>query len=64
MTLLVFMTLFLFVVVLVVDAIILAVSHQQFVDMGAAAIRKLGKPEHVLYDLKYVLTAEETDLRL
>ncbi|ANY17641.1 Vi polysaccharide biosynthesis UDP-N-acetylglucosamine C-6 dehydrogenase TviB [Bordetella pseudohinzii] len=46
------------------DAIILAVSHHQFVDMGAAAIRKLGKPEHVLYDLKYVLTADESDLRL
>ncbi|KCV11752.1 Vi polysaccharide biosynthesis UDP-N-acetylglucosamine C-6 dehydrogenase TviB, partial [Bordetella holmesii] len=28
------------------DAIILAVSHQQFVDMGAEAIRRLGKPEH------------------
>ncbi|KCB52407.1 nucleotide sugar dehydrogenase, partial [Bordetella hinzii 1277] len=26
------------------DAIILAVSHHQFVEMGAAAIRKLGKP--------------------
>ncbi|KCB26266.1 hypothetical protein L544_3538, partial [Bordetella hinzii OH87 BAL007II] len=36
----------------------------QFVEMGAAAIRKLGKPDHVLYDLKYVLTAEESDLRL
>ncbi|QII85252.1 Vi polysaccharide biosynthesis UDP-N-acetylglucosamine C-6 dehydrogenase TviB [Bordetella hinzii] len=46
------------------DAIILAVSHHQFVEMGAAAIRKLGKPDHVLYDLKYVLTAEESDLRL
>ncbi|AMD47692.1 Vi polysaccharide biosynthesis UDP-N-acetylglucosamine C-6 dehydrogenase TviB [Bordetella holmesii] len=46
------------------DAIILAVSHQQFVDMGAEAIRRLGKPEHVLYDLKYVLSAEESDLRL
>ncbi|OZI74931.1 Vi polysaccharide biosynthesis UDP-N-acetylglucosamine C-6 dehydrogenase TviB [Bordetella genomosp. 12] len=46
------------------DAIILAVSHQQFVDMGAAAIRKLGKPDHVLCDLKYVLTAEASDLRL
>ncbi|KAK88881.1 Vi polysaccharide biosynthesis UDP-N-acetylglucosamine C-6 dehydrogenase TviB, partial [Bordetella holmesii] len=44
------------------DAIILAVSHQQFVDMGAEAIRRLGKPEHVLYDLKYVLSAEESDL--
>ncbi|NLY65592.1 MAG: Vi polysaccharide biosynthesis UDP-N-acetylglucosamine C-6 dehydrogenase TviB [Alcaligenaceae bacterium] len=46
------------------DAIVLAVSHQQFVEMGARAIRALGKPEHVLYDLKYVLTAEEVDIRL
>jgi len=46
------------------DGIILAVAHQQFVDMGAAAIRALGKPEHVLYDLKYVLSAHDADLRL
>jgi len=46
------------------DGIILAVSHKEFVEMGAAAIRALGKPEHVLYDLKYVLTAEEADIRL
>ncbi|CAK7004319.1 MAG: UDP-N-acetyl-D-glucosamine 6-dehydrogenase [Kerstersia gyiorum] len=46
------------------DGIILAVSHHQFVEMGAAAIRKLGKPEHVLYDLKYVLSAELSDIRL
>ncbi|QBR40825.1 Vi polysaccharide biosynthesis UDP-N-acetylglucosamine C-6 dehydrogenase TviB [Kerstersia gyiorum] len=46
------------------DGIILAVSHHQFVEMGAAAIRKLGKPEHVLYDLKYVLLAVDSDLRL
>jgi UDP-N-acetyl-D-galactosamine dehydrogenase len=46
------------------DAIILAVAHNQFKDMGAAAIRALGKPTAVLYDLKYVLTAQETDLRL
>lgn len=46
------------------DGIILAVSHQQFVAMGCQAIRALGKPEHVLYDLKYVLTASEADLRL
>lgn len=32
--------------------------------MGPAEIRKLGKPQHVLYDLKYVLPAEHTDLRL
>lgn len=46
------------------DAIILAVAHRQFKIMGAAAIRSLGKPNAVLYDLKYVLTAGETDLRL
>ena len=46
------------------DAIILAVAHYQFKDMGAAAIRALGKPTAVLYDLKYVLSAQESDLRL
>ncbi|MBP6019737.1 MAG: Vi polysaccharide biosynthesis UDP-N-acetylglucosamine C-6 dehydrogenase TviB [Burkholderiaceae bacterium] len=46
------------------DAIIVAVAHQQFVAMGAAGIRSLGKPEHVLYDLKYVLQQHESDLRL
>lgn len=46
------------------DAIILAVAHHQFKDMGAAAIRALGKPTVVLYDLKYVLSAQESDLRL
>ena len=46
------------------DAIILAVAHHQIKQMGAIAIRALGQPNAVLYDLKYVLTAEETDLRL
>jgi len=46
------------------DGIILAVAHEQFASMGAAALRALGKPEHVLYDLKYVLAAGESDLRL
>ncbi|CAB3843662.1 MAG: Vi polysaccharide biosynthesis UDP-N-acetylglucosamine C-6 dehydrogenase TviB [Achromobacter sp.] len=46
------------------DAVILGVAHQQFADMGAAGIRKLGKPEHILYDLKYVLSPAESDLRL
>ncbi len=46
------------------DAIVLAVAHHQFKDMGAAAIRALGKPGSVLYDLKYVLSAQESDLRL
>ncbi len=46
------------------DAIILAVAHQQFKEMGAAAIRRLSKPTGVVYDLKYLLTAEQSDLRL
>lgn len=46
------------------DAVILAVAHQQFKDMGVQAIRALGKSEHVLYDLKYVLSQAESDLRL
>ncbi len=46
------------------DAIIIAVAHQQFKAMGQAAIRALGKPGHVLYDLKYVFPASESDLRL
>lgn len=46
------------------DGIILAVAHDEFAQMGAAKIRSLGKREHVLYDLKYVLPREQTDLRL
>lgn len=46
------------------DAIILAVAHEQFKQMGAAKIRALGKQAHVLYDLKYVLDAKEADIRL
>ncbi len=46
------------------DAIILAVSHDQFKDMGAEAIHKLGKDNHVLFDIKYLLKADEVDGRL
>lgn len=46
------------------DAIIVAVAHNQFKTMGALALRALGKPQHVLFDLKYVLSAEDSDLRL
>ena len=46
------------------DGILLAVSHQEFIDMGVSEIRKLGHDDHVLYDLKYVLPADQSDLRL
>jgi UDP-N-acetyl-D-galactosamine dehydrogenase len=46
------------------DAIILAVSHNEFKAMGADAIHKLGKENHVLYDIKYLLNKDEVDGRL
>jgi UDP-N-acetyl-D-galactosamine dehydrogenase len=46
------------------DAIILAVAHDQFKKMSEQEIRLSGKDNHVLYDLKYVLPAMQSDLRL
>jgi UDP-N-acetyl-D-galactosamine dehydrogenase len=46
------------------DAIILAVGHSQFKEMGVKNIRTLGKDSHVLYDIKYLLDSSESDLRL
>jgi UDP-N-acetyl-D-galactosamine dehydrogenase len=46
------------------DAIILAVAHDEFRAMGAGPMRAFGKDQHVLYDLKYLLSPEESDLRL
>ena len=45
------------------DGIIIAVGHDKFKDMGARAIRKLGKSKHVLFDLKYVLSKTDVDIR-
>jgi UDP-N-acetyl-D-galactosamine dehydrogenase len=46
------------------DAIVVAVAHRQFKELGAAGLRAFGKEEHVLFDLKYVLPRGEADLRL
>ncbi len=46
------------------DGIILAVAHNEFVELGVEQIRAFGKNEHVLYDLKYIFTKEDTDIRL
>ena len=46
------------------DGVILAVAHNEFRALGAENIRMYGKAEHVLYDLKYLLSAEASDLRL
>lgn len=46
------------------DAMILAVAHREFRELGIDGIRGWGKEDHVLYDLKYVLPKETVDLRL
>ncbi|HEB76950.1 MAG TPA: Vi polysaccharide biosynthesis UDP-N-acetylglucosamine C-6 dehydrogenase TviB [Methylothermaceae bacterium] len=46
------------------DAIILATGHDQFKAMGAQAIRELGKPQAVLFDVKGVLPKDQVDGRL
>jgi UDP-N-acetyl-D-galactosamine dehydrogenase len=46
------------------DAIVLAVAHRQFADLGADAIRALGKPDCVLFDVKQALPRDKVDDRL
>ncbi|MEF3082937.1 nucleotide sugar dehydrogenase [Luteimonas sp. SMYT11W] len=46
------------------DAIILAVAHTQFRDLGADGMRAFGKPGAVLFDVKAVLPADAVDARL
>lgn len=46
------------------DAVIVAVGHRQFADLGAEGIRAYGKPSSVVYDVKYILPREAVDGRL
>ena len=46
------------------DAIILAVAHDEYRQLGEAGIRLLGKERHLVYDLKYILPSDASDLRL
>ena len=46
------------------DGIVLAVAHDAITAMGVEALRALGRPGHLLYDLKYVLPRGAADLRL
>jgi UDP-N-acetyl-D-glucosamine/UDP-N-acetyl-D-galactosamine dehydrogenase len=46
------------------DAVIIAVGHQQFVDMGSAGIQAFGKAASVIYDVKCLLPREAVDGRL
>ena len=46
------------------DAVLLAVAHDEFKELSPEQIRALGKDNHVLYDIKYLLSANEVDGRL
>jgi UDP-N-acetyl-D-galactosamine dehydrogenase len=46
------------------DAIVLAVAHGEFRELGVAGIRAFAKPHAVIYDVKYVLPADTVDGRL
>tara|TARA_B110000211_G_scaffold43421_1_gene45518 strand:+ start:1193 stop:2461 length:1269 start_codon:yes stop_codon:yes gene_type:complete len=46
------------------DAIVLAVAHDEFKSLSEKQIRAFGKDNHVLYDIKYLLKANESDGRL
>ena len=46
------------------DAIVIAVAHDEFKQMSIDEFKKLGKDQYVLYDLKYVLDKEHSDIRL
>ncbi len=46
------------------DAVILAVAHRQFAELGAQGIRAFGKPGAVLFDVKQLLPRDVVDGRL
>ena len=46
------------------DAILIAVAHNQFKQLRLEEIKAYGKDKHVIYDLKYLLKADEVDGRL
>ena len=46
------------------DAIVLAVAHDRFKDYSPNEIKDFGKDNHVIYDIKYLLSADHVDGRL
>jgi len=46
------------------DAIVLAVAHDDFKKLSTKKIRSFGKDNHVLYDIKYLLSKDDSDGRL
>jgi UDP-N-acetyl-D-glucosamine/UDP-N-acetyl-D-galactosamine dehydrogenase len=46
------------------DAVVLAVAHRQFIELGSDRIRAFGKPGAVFFDVKSVFSTNDSDGRL
>jgi len=46
------------------DAIVIAVAHKQFLELGPSGIRSFGSPNRVIFDIKHVLPRDACDGRL
>jgi len=46
------------------DGIVLTVGHDEFREKGADYFRAFGRPQHVLFDVKAVFDAQDSDVRL
>ena len=46
------------------DAVVVAVAHQMFRDLGADAVHALCRPSHVVHDIKGIFSKDCSDLRL
>ena len=46
------------------DAILIAVGHDHFKELGITQIRKFGKKNSIIFDLKYLFNKNEVDLTL
>jgi UDP-N-acetyl-D-glucosamine/UDP-N-acetyl-D-galactosamine dehydrogenase len=46
------------------DVVVLAVAHREFRALGARGVRRLGRKNHVLYDIKHLFPAAAVDGRL
>jgi UDP-N-acetyl-D-glucosamine/UDP-N-acetyl-D-galactosamine dehydrogenase len=46
------------------DAVVIAVGHREYHEWGTEGIRRLARPNAVIYDVKYVLPADAVDGRL
>ncbi len=46
------------------EAIVIAVAHKEFLELGARKIKRFGRPNAIIFDVKSLFKNEESDLRL